>query len=162
LDRLGQFLVTKGLDVAAMHDLNQVVQLVTERLCGQFNLPSWACRALLGARGRRARADYLIMTSIDHLSRVPRPSRLAATVDRMILWLGKVRLCEIIVSSGSASLAMPGDRGRWPSRGLRLHPPGGRPTKSSPETHDIPDETVLSARTGSRRVAASRAVAVTP
>jgi len=50
LDRLGQSLVAKGRDVVAMYDLNQVVQLITERLCGQFNLPSWACRALLDAR----------------------------------------------------------------------------------------------------------------
>jgi hypothetical protein len=56
LDRLGQFLVGMGRTVAAMHNLNQVVQLIAERLCGQFHslAESVACRYAPGERRTHA------------------------------------------------------------------------------------------------------------
>jgi hypothetical protein len=125
LDRLGQFLVGIRRTAAAMHNANQVVQLIAKRLCGQFRLPGRACRVPLRAR----KARQACWSSHYDLHRSPVAcsslSRLAETalgllrggdcVDRTTLGPGKLWTCETIVSFGrphSGALRSGGIRSR--------------------------------------------------
>jgi len=89
LDRLSQFLVGKGGTVGAMYNVNQVVQSNAERLCGQFRLPAQGCRVPLHARRALHACWYSLLPPLIAIANSP--SRLAETVDRTILWLGRLR-----------------------------------------------------------------------